>query len=78
MSKKGSPWENGYQESYYDNFKVDLGLEYDRFQTLGEFVEAIHQTVNYYNTQRIHTTLKMPPSQFAQKYLSCRQAGLPA
>lgn len=24
-SEKGYPWENGYQESYYDKFKVDLG-----------------------------------------------------
>ena len=26
MSAKASPWENGYQESFYDNFKTDLGL----------------------------------------------------
>ncbi len=25
MSRKGSPWENGYQESFYDKFKIDLG-----------------------------------------------------
>jgi putative transposase len=24
-SKKGCPWENGYQESFYDKFKVELG-----------------------------------------------------
>lgn len=47
MSKKGSPWENGYQESWYDNFKTDLGLEFDRFNTLGELIEAIHQTITY-------------------------------
>ena len=40
MSKKGSPWENGYQESFYDNFKTDLGLEFERFETVGEFTEA--------------------------------------
>ncbi len=33
MSKKGSPWENGYQESFYNNFKTDLGLEFERFNT---------------------------------------------
>lgn len=43
MSAKGSPWENGYQESFYDNFKTDLGLEFERFETIGEFVEAIHK-----------------------------------
>lgn len=72
MSKKGSPWENGYQESFYNNFKTDLGLEFDRFNSLGELVEAIHQTINYYNQQRIHTTLKMSPNQFKQNYyLNC-------
>lgn len=64
MSKKASPWENGYQESFYNNFKTDLGLEFDRFETLGELVEGIHQTITYYNERRIHTALKMSPKQF--------------
>ena len=70
MSKKASPWENGYQESFYDNFKTDLGLEFDRFDSIGHFVEAIHHQINYYNHQRIHTSLKMAPSQFRQRYYS--------
>jgi len=70
MSKKGSPWENGYQESCYDNFKTDLGLEFERFETIGEFVEAIHQTITKYNNQRIHTKLKMSPFSFKQKFLN--------
>lgn len=68
MSKKGSPWENGYQESWYDNFKTDLGAEFERFETVGEFVEAIHQTITIYNNQRIHTKLKMPPAKFKKLY----------
>lgn len=64
MSKKASPWENGYQESFYNNFKTDLGLEFDRFQTLGELIEAIHLTIGYYNKIRIHTKLKMSPEHF--------------
>jgi len=64
MSKKASAWENAYQESFYDNFKTDLGLEFDRFNTVGKLVEAIHQTIIYYNTKRIHTALKMPPLKF--------------
>lgn len=67
MSKKQSPWENSYQESFYNNFKTDLGLEFNRFQTIGHLIEAIHQTINYYNQERIHTTLKMPPAKFRQK-----------
>ena len=70
MSKKGSPWENGYQESFYDNFKTDLGLEFERFETIGEFVEAIHKTINYYNKERIHTKLKTSPLKFKLKFLT--------
>jgi putative transposase len=68
MSQKASPWENGYQESFYNNFKTDLGLEFDRFDSIGQFVEAVHQTISYYNRQRIHTALKMPPTRFKQQY----------
>jgi putative transposase len=70
MSTKASPWENGYQESFYSGFKTDLGLEFERFETLGEFIEGIHQTINYYNNERIHTALRMPPSVFAKLHKS--------
>jgi len=64
MSKKASPWENAYQESFYNNFKTDLGLEFNRFSSVGELIEAIHQTIAYYNRRRIHTTLKMSPTKY--------------
>ncbi len=76
MSKKAPPWENGYQESFFNNFKTDLGLEFDRFNSLGELVEAIHQTINYYNQRRIHTTLKMPPAKFKTQHYQKLQARL--
>lgn len=65
-SKKGCPWENGYQESFYDKFKLELG-DPNRFETLGELVSAIYETIHYYNHDRIHTALKMSPNQFAIK-----------
>jgi putative transposase len=49
-SRPGCPWENGYQESFYSSFKVDLG-DPNRFASLGEFVYGIYQA--------IHTALKM-------------------
>lgn len=64
MSKKASPWENAYQESFYNNFKTDLGLEFDRFLGVGELVEAVHHTIIYYNQERIQTTLKMSPYRY--------------
>lgn len=63
-SAPGCPWENGYQESFYSQFKVDLG-DPARFTTLGELVLAIYQTIYAYNHTRIHSALKMPPFQFA-------------
>ncbi len=66
MSKKGSPWENGYQESFYSQFEVDLG-DLNRYKTLGELAVAVYQQIYYYNNQRIHTKLKMPPAVFAQR-----------
>lgn len=66
MSEKGSPWQNGYQESFYDKFKIDLG-DPNRFDDLGELVYEIYQTIYIYNTKRIHTVLKMPPREFAKK-----------
>lgn len=68
MSKKASPWENAYQESFYNNFKTDLGLEFDRFTSVGELVEAIYQIIYYYNRERIQTTLKMPPAKYRHLY----------
>jgi transposase InsO family protein len=53
-SKKGCPWENGYQESFYNQFKVDLG-DPNRFATLGELAVEIHHTIHAYNTERIHS-----------------------
>ena len=63
-SKKGCPWENGYQESFYDKFKVDLG-DPNRFASLGELTAAVYETLYCYNTERIHSALHMPPAQFA-------------
>jgi len=67
MSAPGCPWENGYQESFYGKFKVDLG-DVNRFESLGELVAEIYKTLHTYNMTRIHTALKMSPRQFAEKY----------
>lgn len=66
VSDTGSPWQNGYKESFYSHFKDDLGRT-DRFNSPGEFIAGIYQQVHYYNHQRIHTAIKMPPVKYAQK-----------
>ena len=62
-SHPGCPWENGYQESFYGKFKLDLG-DPDRFSSFGELVAEIYRTIWEYNNTRIHSALNMPPAVF--------------
>ena len=70
MSRKSSPGENGYQESFYSGFKLDIGST-NHYQDLGELIEAVAGTIHYYNTERIHTRLKTAPEKFrlSREYL---------
>lgn len=67
MSKKASPWQNGHQESFYSEFKLELGHP-ECYANFGELIEAIAQQIHYYNTRRIHTALKCSPKVFAEQF----------
>jgi len=71
-SRPGCPWENGYQESFYDKFKLDLG-DPNRFESLGELVAEVHRTIWEYNNTRIHSALKMPPKTFTNRYFEAQK-----
>lgn len=57
----------GIQTSFYKGFMLDLG-DPNRFETLGELVTAIYQTINYYNQKRIHSALKVSPRLFKERH----------
>lgn len=67
MSDKASPWQNGRKESFFGRFKEENG-DLNRFETLPELIEYIYKQIYYYNNKRIHTSLKMSPVQFKQKF----------
>jgi transposase InsO family protein len=67
MSEKGSPWQNGHQESFFGHFKLEAG-DLNRFESLGELIEYIYQQVYYYNNKRIHSVLKMTPIEFRKRH----------
>jgi len=67
MSAKGSPWQNGYQESFFSHFKHESG-DLNRFDSLGELIEYIYQQIYYYNHKRIHSVLKMTPQRKQETY----------
>lgn len=66
MSRKSSPWENGLQEAFFSQFKIDLG-DPNRFATLGELVAEVFRMLHRYNHRRIHTALRMPPRAFHER-----------
>ena len=66
VSDVASPWQNGYVESFFGRFKHELG-NVNRFDSVGEMIEAIYRHIRYYNHSRIHTALKMPPAVYAAR-----------
>lgn len=65
-SAPGCPWENGYQESFYDKWKIDFG-DPNRHEAFWELVTEIYRSIWIYNNTRIHSSLDMAPVQFALK-----------
>lgn len=76
FADKSSPWQNGFQESFYGKFKVDLGYM-EQFESLGELIEGIYQTIYYYNNKRMHSILKMSPVQFKVQYQTLQKTFRP-
>jgi transposase InsO family protein len=74
-SSKGKPWQNGYQESFYSNFKLELG-DIKWFDDVGELIEAIHHQIRYYNNDRIHSAHRMPPAAFRTRHNNKTTAAL--
>lgn len=69
MSAKSSPWENGFQESYYNNLKLEL--EFDtlpKHLTYAQIYNYIDNQIDYYNNYRIHTAIATTPAKFREEY----------
>jgi transposase InsO family protein len=58
--ESGSPWENGYCESFNARFRDEL-LNGEIFNTLKEAQIIIEQWRNHYNTIRPHSALGYRP-----------------
>jgi putative transposase len=74
MSAKSSPWENGFQESFYNNFKLEL--EFDKLPknlTIANIYNYIANQIEYYNQHRIHTTIKTTPVKHRANYYKTQQ-----
>lgn len=67
-SKRGSPWQNGFMERWFGGFKLEVG-NYTKLKDISELHEKIALKIYYYNTNRIHTALKMSPAAYAAKLM---------
>ena len=56
----GSPWENGYVESFNGKLRDEL-LNMEVFNTLAEAKVLIEQWRRHYNTVRPHSSLRYRP-----------------
>lgn len=69
-SAKSSPWENGFQESFYGKFKPELEIHKLPYgTTFIDLYNYICNQINYYNKYRIHTTIQDTPAHYRQKFL---------
>lgn len=64
-SKRASPWQNGFMERWFGNFKQELGTSLKDCKGVDQLHESIALKIYYYNTKRIHTALKMSPAAYA-------------
>lgn len=67
MSRAGTPTDNGYAERFVGLFKLAVA-ERQPYRTLGDFLRAAEQWVNFYNTTRPHESLGYrSPDQYAKE-----------
>jgi transposase InsO family protein len=67
MSRAGTPTDNGYAERFVGLFKLAVA-ERQPYRTLGDFLRAAEQWVNFYNTTRPHESLGYrSPDQYARE-----------
>jgi putative transposase len=68
MSRAGTPTDNGYAERFVGVFKQAVA-ERKRYQTLGQFLQASEDWINFYNQLRPHEGLgNCSPDQFAKDH----------
>lgn len=68
MSRAGTPTDNGYAERFVGVFKLAVA-ERTTYRTLGQFLQAAEQWVNFYNQLRPHEGLgNRSPDHYAQEY----------
>lgn len=68
-SEAGTPTDNGEVESFFGRLKNEWSNQYHQAQNITQLRRIIHKAINYYNNERIHTTIKDIPQNFLKREL---------
>jgi len=67
MSRAGTPTDNSYAERFVGIFKLAVA-ERKPYHTLGAFLQAAQEWINFYNSHRPHESLGYrSPNHYAQE-----------
>jgi transposase InsO family protein len=70
MSRKGDCWDNAVAESFFKTLKVECVYQ-NKYRTRKQAALSIFEYIEtWYNTGRIHTTLKMSVKNFTERNLN--------
>lgn len=68
MSRKGNCYDNAMAENFFSHLKAEF-YKINKFKSVKEFSKKLEEYIEYYNTKRIVTKLKMPPTQYREHSL---------
>ena len=67
FSRKGKPSDNGEIESFFGRFKKEWKTTYSNTCNYKDLNNCVSKAIVYYNSRRIHSTLKMSPASFLKR-----------
>ena len=67
MSRKGNCYDNSVMENFFGIMKSEF-LYLKEFQSVEHFKQELENYINYYNTKRIKTKLKLSPVQYRTQF----------
>jgi len=69
MSRKGNCYDNACAENFFSILKAEF-FHIKNFKSIDLFIEELKEYLNYYNSKRIVTKLKMTPNEYRDHCLA--------
>lgn len=69
MSRKGNCFDNACAENFFSHLKAEF-FYMQKFNSLKEFIDGLHEYIRYYNNDRINLKRKMAPMKYRNHLLN--------